>query len=284
MPLHSNSSSCRLSCLGGSAHCFTSDQGACYSPQQGAYTGTYMYYQDACYSPQQSSYASGYNQSLYCDAITPRASLQVSNSSDSQNPPTCERIKRKESANYYPSSNVDKTKLKTPEFIIAKYRSLRVESKAGMLAIKLAKGAFSGENVLAECTVSGFRDLPFEELNSLKQTLFQQFPNYWATLEEFEGVWERATESIGQCAKGVRTKKAASTFWCVGWSFLYIMHTSTYTYLVLEDAHLCRLELSLYNAHQYIHIPCSSRCTPVLTCSCSDIFVITIKIELIMIM
>ena len=62
-----------------------------------------------------------------------------------------------------------------------------------MLGVKLAKEAFFGEDVLARCTVSGYRDLPalpLLELNGLKQALFNQFPNYWHTPEEFERVWE----------------------------------------------------------------------------------------------
>ena len=86
-----------------------------------------------------------------------------------------------------------------------------MESKIRILAVKLAKEALLGEEVLGKCTVSGYRDLPalpLDELNNLKQTIFQQFPNYWSTPEEFECVWQRAAESIGQCAKGVRKKHA----------------------------------------------------------------------------
>ena len=83
---------------------------------------------------------------------------------------------------------------------------MHVESKVGMLAVKLRKEAYFGEDVLVQCTVSGYHELraiPLDELNKLKQTLLQQFLNYWSTPEEFECVWERAAESIGLCVKGL---------------------------------------------------------------------------------
>ena len=63
---------------------------------------------------------------------------------------------------------------------------------------------------MERCTVSGYHDLPalpLEELNNLKQTIFQQFSTYWSTPEEYEGLWERAAEAIGQYAKGLRKKR-----------------------------------------------------------------------------
>ena len=125
--------------------------------------------------------------------------------------PQCRKILPRESTNYFPSSNIDKAKLITPEAVLDMFRSLRVESKIGMLAVKLAKQAYFGENVLVHCTVSGCRGLPalpLHELNELKQFLFNQFPRYWNSPEEFEGLWERVGESIGQCCKGLRKKQA----------------------------------------------------------------------------
>ena len=158
------------------------------------------------------------NSSLYlhhgCRYDTsPSANFQAYHGTDTiqgQIAPQCTRIKRKEGTNYFSSSDVAKSKLSNPDTVLAKYRNLRIESKVGMLAIKLAKEAIFGEDVLAQCTVSGCRNLPalpVEELNQLKQALFQQFPSYWTTPAEFEALWERAVEAIGQCAKGLRKKK-----------------------------------------------------------------------------
>ena len=143
---------------------------------------------------------------------SPSPSFQPYHGTDTiqgQNVPQCTRIKRREGTKYFSFGDVDKSKLSNPETVLVKYRNLRMESKVGMLAVKLAKEAIF-EDVLAQCTVSGYRNLPalpLEELNQLKQTLFQQFPNYWTTPAEFEAVWERAVEAIGQCAKGLRKKK-----------------------------------------------------------------------------
>lgn len=118
-----------------------------------------------------------------------------------KNPPQCTTIKRKDSTSYLSSSDIERSELSNLDTVLAKYRNLRVESKVGMLAVKLAKEALFGEKVLEKCTVGGCRGLPalpLEELNRLKQTLFQQFPNYWATPAEFEVLWEKAVESIGQ--------------------------------------------------------------------------------------
>ena len=93
--------------------------------------------------------------------------------------------------------------------VLAKYRTLRTESKAGKLAVRLAKEAIFGEDVLAKCMVGGFRDLPalpLHELNELKQLMFAQFPRHWQTPQEFETLWCTVTEAIGQACKGLRKK------------------------------------------------------------------------------
>lgn len=180
------------------------------TPQHVAHTGDNIQ-QSSCFTPQHAAYAGGHSQQssaqygVCSDGHFKTSS--VTNASLPQNPPRCKQIQHRETTSYFPSASIDKAKLTTPEAVIAKYCHLRVESKVGMLAVKLAKEAFFGKDVLAQCTVSGFRDLralPLNELNDLKQTLFQQFPNYWSSPEEFEAVWERVGEAIGQCAKGLR--------------------------------------------------------------------------------
>ena len=96
--------------------------------------------------------------------------------------------------------------------MIANYHTFRGESKAGKLAVRLAKESFFGEDVLAKCTVGGHQGLPalpVDELNELKQTMFLEFPNYRPTSQEFEGVWSSITEAIGQAVKGLRKKGVA---------------------------------------------------------------------------
>ena len=61
------------------------------------------------------------------------------------------------------------------------YSTLRVESKIGILAVKLAREAIFGDDVLRRCTPRGWNDmpaLPQIELNHLKAALFGQFPRF----------------------------------------------------------------------------------------------------------
>ena len=62
-------------------------------------------------------------------------------------------------------------------------------SKAPTFTVKLAKEAFFGDDVLAQCTVYGCRDypgLPFTELQALKQYTFERLTDYWSNPAEFE--------------------------------------------------------------------------------------------------
>ncbi len=103
-----------------------------------------------------------------------------------------------------------------PETALQKYASLRVKAKAGSLASKLAREAFFGEDVMARCTVNGFRELPalpLAELNALKQTLFTQFPEFWGSPIEFESLWSVCVDAINQACKSTRyARKKLSSF------------------------------------------------------------------------
>ena len=53
-----------------------------------------------------------------------------------------------------------------PQDVIRKYPKLKAKSRAGKLAVKLAKEAYFGDSVLAKCTVSGWRgSLLFQLMN-----------------------------------------------------------------------------------------------------------------------
>ena len=82
--------------------------------------------------------------------------------------------------------------LKTAQEVLQKYPDLQIESKIGVLAVKLARQAFFGDNLM-KCTPRytprGWQKmpaLPQAELNMPKVTLFQQFPRFWSCPEEFE--------------------------------------------------------------------------------------------------
>ena len=83
---------------------------------------------------------------------------------------------------------------------------LQSPSNISTLAVKLARQAYFGEDVLAKCTVRGDRGhpgLPNVELQ-LKQTLLAQFPEYCRSPHEFEPLWSTVTASIGQLCKRLR--------------------------------------------------------------------------------
>ena len=91
-------------------------------------------------------------------------------------------------------------------FINAKYRVL---SKASTLAVKWAKEAFFGDNVLVRCTVAGGREfpgLPQKEMQELKGVMLRQFPQFWQAPVQFELTWKDCCESIGQACKRLRDK------------------------------------------------------------------------------
>ena len=106
-----------------------------------------------------------------------------------------------------PSSAIKKQKLVTVNDVLMKHPKLRCCSKVGTLAVKLAKHAFIGKEMMAQYMVAGERELPglpAEELQQLKNALFMQFPDYWKTPHEFEPLWKEATSSIGQACKRFR--------------------------------------------------------------------------------
>ena len=106
------------------------------------------------------------------------------------------------------SFEIEKENLVPVEAVLKKYPSLRHETNAGKLAVKLAREAFFGSKVLKQCTVMGCRNfpsLPLTELNDLKQTLFNLFPSYWSNPVEFESkIWNSCVNSIGQLCKRLR--------------------------------------------------------------------------------
>ena len=82
-----------------------------------------------------------------------------------------------------------KDKLKRVDVVIAKHPELHAECKIGSLAVKLAREAIFGDEILKQCTPRGrpgILALPQVELNLLKQILFKRFPQYGSCPENFE--------------------------------------------------------------------------------------------------
>ena len=81
------------------------------------------------------------------------------------------------------------------------------EGSAGTLAMILAQEAIFGKTVMKQCTVMGSKDfhgLPTTELMQLKEINFSKFPQLWDSPMNFEAIWKRCHEAIGQACKRLR--------------------------------------------------------------------------------
>ena len=137
--------------------------------------------------------------------------LPIVGGQGSGRPLMCPRLVHKQADKCLPSTAVVKQKLLSPAEVIGKYPKLLVANKAPTLAMKLAREAYFGEEVMAQCTVMGCRDypgLPSDELCSLKETIFGQFPAFWKNPVEFESVWVACVDAIGQTCKCFRHRHA----------------------------------------------------------------------------
>ena len=108
-----------------------------------------------------------------------------------------------------PSHEINRTGLKPISEVLQSYPMLQTESKIGVLAVKLARQAFFGDETMKKCTPRGWQDLPAlpqSELNTLKVTLYKQFPRYWNCPEEYEKKWVVAQEAIVQACKRLRKR------------------------------------------------------------------------------
>ena len=128
-------------------------------------------------------------------------------------------VTSKVSSKALPSSviNRDADELLPADIVIGKYPKLRKPSIIPTLGVKLALESFFGRSVLVRCTPKGCRDLPglpTAELGRLKQSLFDLMPQFWATPSEFEVVWMRCEECIGQACKRLRQRHPLNPFNC----------------------------------------------------------------------
>ena len=150
-----------------------------------------------------------------CSQPPPSAPTTPSNTTNSMqqgvaNTPTRKPLPVKAASNGLPSSEIKRSNLTSVTNVLLKYPKLRGDSKAGTLAVKLAREALFGDDVLIRCTTFGNREhpaLPVAELNQLKDKLFQLFPQYWPNPVEFEPLWRTCGEAVGQVCKRLRSHK-----------------------------------------------------------------------------
>eukprot|EP00731_Ephydatia_muelleri_P022078 Em0014g669a len=91
------------------------------------------------------------------------------------------------------SSAMTRDKLQSVAAVLEQHHRLKGEKNAGSLAIKLAKDALFGDEVLKLCTPMGNRSLPAlstKELQQRKAIIYQQFPQYANSPSEFEELWQ----------------------------------------------------------------------------------------------
>ena len=116
---------------------------------------------------------------------------------------------RQNTARCLDSCEIRKELLRPVDEVLLLSAKYRVLSKASTLAVKLAKEAFFGDNVLVRCTVAGSREfpgLPHKEMQELKGVMLRQFPLFWQTPVHFELTWKDCCKSIGQAHKSLRDK------------------------------------------------------------------------------
>ena len=79
------------------------------------------------------------------------------------------------------------------------------------MAAVLAREAYFGEEVMAQCTAQGYGDkpgLPAAELGALKEEIRRLYPNYLNNNLIFEEKWTKCLESISSACKRARAKQA----------------------------------------------------------------------------
>jgi hypothetical protein len=94
--------------------------------------------------------------------------------------------------------------LSTIESVIAKYPNLHCEKNATRMAVKLAREAVFGIDVLAQCTPLGnasFRALPNDGLRAIKSAICDLLPYGRSNQIEIEKTWKACQNAIGQACK-----------------------------------------------------------------------------------
>ena len=105
------------------------------------------------------------------------------------------------------SCEIQKGMLRSVDAVVCSSHHLCNAKKLPTLAVKLAKEAVFGNDVLKKCTVAGergFPGLPVRELEELKRILLMQLPQFWNTPLQFEPIWKNCCDSIGQACKRLR--------------------------------------------------------------------------------
>lgn len=104
--------------------------------------------------------------------------------------------------------------LLSPDEVIKKYPKYVNTSNIGRLAVRLAREAYFGKELMKKSTALGCQDkprLPKEKLDSLKLKLLSLFPQFAAAPHEFEPLWTRSVAAINHHAASLRSNFTKST-------------------------------------------------------------------------
>lgn len=139
------------------------------------------------------------------DDSTRILSKSVSLSSDTSSDASCLIVPDKENT---PLPEIDYMKLIDPQDVVDKNPNLLTKTKLPTLAVRLAKEAYFGPDIMIHCTVRGvgsFHALPRAELDKLKMFLYKlALPRFIDRRIDFEEVWKLCINSIGQACKNYR--------------------------------------------------------------------------------
>lgn len=108
------------------------------------------------------------------------------------------------------AEEIARTELNFIPEILQKHPDLHTQAKMGALAVKLAREALVGDEVLKLCTHRGWQDLPAlpqGQLIAMKTVLWNQFPQYWTCPEAFERKWVMVQDAVTQACKRLRNPK-----------------------------------------------------------------------------
>ena len=112
-----------------------------------------------------------------------------------------------------PLPPIDHDQLSNPITVVNKYPKLLTRKKLPTLAVKLACEAFFGPEILSYCTFRGvgpWHALPEKEAKKMKEYLMKlSMPAIVSSRLEFENVWAKCVESVGQKCKNLRNARLA---------------------------------------------------------------------------
>ena len=109
---------------------------------------------------------------------------------------------------------IDHSSLISPQAVVDKYPKMLKESKIPTLSIRLAQQSFFGKEVMSYCTFRGvgsYHALPETEVKKLKEFLKNlTLPSIVSSRPDFEILWKKCIESIGQSCKALRKLRLAN--------------------------------------------------------------------------